>query len=49
MLNFGIDRTLANHVDVAYLAYMGEPPLAACRTPLTAFLGAGAQCRQMRI
>ena len=27
MLNFGIERTLANHVSVAYLAYMGEPPL----------------------
>ena len=28
MLKFGIERTLANHVSVAYLAYMGEPPLA---------------------
>ena len=27
MLNFGIERTLANHVSVAYLAYMGKPPL----------------------
>ena len=27
MLNFGIERMLANHVSVAYLVYMGEPPL----------------------
>ena len=27
MLNFGNVRTLANHASVAYLAYMGEPPL----------------------
>ena len=27
MLHFSIERTLANHVSVAYLAYMGEPPL----------------------
>ena len=31
MLNFGIERTLANHVGVAYLAYMEEPPLLVCQ------------------
>ena len=38
MLNFGIERTLANHVNVAYLAYMGEPPLPVYLTSSTFWL-----------